>query len=337
MPDGVGGREAGEPAGAGVAGGRCAGPGAGGEGGVVVAQGAERFEGSFTLLVTPFHEDGRIDPVSYAALVEHHLAAGGQGLFAVCGTSEMAELTLDERLWLAREAVARVGGAVPVVATANLEREPAAQADELARMAETGVSGVVLVPPRQHSGEPGALLEYLGRCAARSPVPVLLYEWPGSRPSHIPAEVYGQLVAECGVVGIKDTTCTREGLAAKVAAAPGSIVYQANNPLLYEGLARLGARGTMTITSGARPDLLAALWRAHRAGQPQEAAALAREIVFLDAVLAGGHPAGAKWLLQRAGVIAGHRVRSGGGRALSDADVASLAAWAEGAPGWQGR
>ncbi len=293
----------------------------------------EEFVGSFTLLVTPFLPDGRIDLASYARLVEHHVAAGGQGIFAVCGTSEMADLSLEERLTLAREAVARAGGR-PVVATANLEGDAPGQAEELARMAATGVAGVVLVPPRRHGGDPEALYAHFSRLAAASPVPVLLYEWPGSSPSEIPAEVYARLVAGNGVVGIKDTTCTRLGIAAKVAAAPGAVVYQANNPLLLYAL-EAGARGTMTITSGARPDLLAALWQAHAAGRREEAAALAREIVFLDAVLCTNHPAGAKWLLQRAGVIAWAGTRRG--RPLSDAELAALAAWAEGAPGWRGR
>ncbi len=291
------------------------------------------FAGSFTLLVTPFLSDGRLDLASYARLVEHHVAAGSQGIFAVCGTAEMADLALDERLTLAREAVARAGD-VPVVATADLEPDPAAQLDEVARMASTGVAGVVLVPPRRHAGEPEALYAHFARLAAASPVPVLLYEWPGSSPSEIPAEVYGRLVAECGVAGVKDTTCTRHGIAAKVAAAPDSVVYQANNPLLVYGL-EAGARGTMTITSGARPDLLAALWRAHAAGRANEVRTLAREIVFLDAVLCTNHPAGAKWLLQRAGIIPYAGTRRG--RPLSDAEVASLSAWADGAPAWRGR
>lgn len=297
--------------------------------------GTWRYEGSFTLLVTPFHEDGRIDEVSYARLVEHHVAAGGQGIFAVCGTSEMAELALEERLWLAREAAARAG-AVPVVATADMEADPAAQPDEVARMSQTGVAGVVLVPPRQHSGDPEALFLHFARLAAASAVPVLLYEWPGSHPSEIPASVYGRLVAELGIAGVKDTTCTRAGLAAKVAAAPGSIVYQANNPLLLESLAD-GARGTMTITSAARPDLLAALWRAHVEGRQAAATALAREIVFLDAAIGPCHPAGAKWLLQRAGVIGGVKTRAGGKRTLQDTDRAALRTWDGGAPSWQGR
>ena len=293
-----------------------------------------RFEGSFTLLVTPFDAQGRIDPVSYARLVEHHLAAGPQGIFAVCGTSEMAALEAEERIQLAQEAARRVAGAVPVVATANVGLEPEGHGDEVERMSQTGVDGVVLVPPRRHAGDPEALLQYFARLVARSAVPVLLYEWPGSNPSEIPPGVFGRLAADSGVRGIKDTSCTREELAAKVAAAPGAAVFQANNPLLTAAFT-LGARGTMTITSAARPDLLAALWRAHAAGRAMEAASLEREIVFLDAVIGPCHPAGAKWLLRRAGVLPGIRTRAG--RAPSEADAAALEAWARQAPPWQGR
>jgi 4-hydroxy-tetrahydrodipicolinate synthase len=289
-----------------------------------------RFEGTFSLLITPFDAERRIDATDYARLVEHHLAASPQGIFAVCGTSEMADLTLDERLWLAGEAVRRVGGAVPVVATANACPEPRDQPDEVARMSSSGVDGIVLVPPRHHEGAPEALFEYFAALVARSAVPVLLYEWPVCHPAHLPAEVFGRLVRETGVQGVKDTTCTRSGIAAKVAAAPQATIFQANNPLLIEGLAQ-GARGTMTITSAARPDLLTALWRAHVQGRAQDAAALAREIVFLDAVLAPTHPAGAKWLLRRAGVVTDVRTR--GGRAPAEAEVAALEAWAAGAPG----
>ena len=289
--------------------------------------------GSFTLLATPFLPDGRIDMVSFARLVERHVHAGSQGLFAVCGTAEMADLDLAERLALAREAVGRADG-LPVLATANLEPDAAAQGEELERMVETGVTGVVLVPPRRGlAGGPEALYAYFAALAARSQVPVILYEWPGSSPALIPADVYGRLVSDCGVAGIKDTTCTCAGIAAKIAAAPRSCVYQANNPLLLEGF-RSGARGTMTITSAVRPDLLAALWRAHVAGDGAAASALHREIVFLDAVLCVNHPGGAKWLLWREGVIAEPLTRRG--RLPQDAEAAALSAWAAAAPPWQG-
>ncbi|HET7558773.1 MAG TPA: dihydrodipicolinate synthase family protein, partial [Limnochordia bacterium] len=106
----------------------------------------KRFEGVMALLLTPYLPDGSIDWATYDAYVDWQLQNGPEGLFAVCGTSEMKWLTLDERLALAKRAKARAGGR-PVVATANLEGDPAAQRDEVRRMADTGVSGVVLVPP----------------------------------------------------------------------------------------------------------------------------------------------------------------------------------------------
>ena len=289
------------------------------------------FSGSFTLLTTPLGPDGEIDWAGYDRLVDYHRASGGQGLFAVCGTAEMHVLTMEERLRLAEVAAARAGG-LPVVATGNLEPDLEAQVAEVRRLSRTGVAGVVLVPPARRPDDEG-LYGWFARLASASAVPTLLYEWPGRQPKGIPAAVYGRLVRQCGVVGIKDTTCTRAGLAAKLEAAPEGIVYQANNPLLVAAM-EAGARGTMTITSAVRPDLLGALWSAHQAGDTARRAALAREIVFLDAVLAACHPGGAKWLLQRVGVLDDSGCR--GGRLPDDAEQAALEAWALEAPRWCG-
>lgn len=48
-----------------------------------------RFEGVFSLLLTPFGEDGRIDWLVYDRYVDWQLAQSPNGLFAVCGSSEM--------------------------------------------------------------------------------------------------------------------------------------------------------------------------------------------------------------------------------------------------------
>lgn len=291
------------------------------------------FMGSFTLLVTPFDAEGRLDVPSLDRLVAHHVQARAQGLFAVCGTSEMAALGAEERLCVAHSAARRASGALPVLAAANLDEDPAHHGEQVARMSQSGVDGVVLVPPRRHSGEADALLDYLGGLARRSAVPVLLYEWPGSSPAEIPAAVFGRLHAEAGVVGLKDTTCSLEAISAKIASAPAATVFQANNPLLLAAF-DLGARGSMSIASAVRPDLLAALWDEYAAGRRSTALRLEREIVFLDAVLGGFHPGGAKWLLQRQGLIAHDRCRSG--RPPSEAGAAALRAWERQAPAWRG-
>jgi 4-hydroxy-tetrahydrodipicolinate synthase len=266
---------------------------------------AQKFEGVFALLLTPFHADGDIDWNVYDHYVDWQISHGPQGLFAVCGSSEMKWLTLDERLALARRAVDRAGD-VPVVATANLEEDLNAHADEIKRMAETGVAAVVLVPPQGMGNEPFGFADpkrfaaYFAGLVDQSPCPVILYEWPLRTPYLIPADLYADLVHAHGVVGIKDTTCTVEGIRAKIDAAPQAIVYQANTPYLIEAI-DMGARGVMAITSTAAADAVVHFWQAARE-QATDTAQHHQSLVFLDALLRFGYPATAKYLAAQRGI-----------------------------------
>ena len=168
------------------------------------------------------------------------------------------------------------------------------------KLAETGVTGVVLVPPDGLGRDQQQLAAYLAALAENAPCPVILYEWPQRKPCAIDPATYRTLVAECGVRGIKDTTCTIEGIRAKIKAAPESIVYQANTPLLVDAI-QLGARGVMAITSTAAADLVVECWnvgiQSHSATMQYH-----HQLVMLDAILRFGYPATAKYLLQLRGL-----------------------------------
>src|SRR5690606_18825977 len=100
-----------------------------------------------------------------------------------------------------------------------------------------------------------------------------------------------------GIRGIKDTTCTRDGIAAKVKAAPDAAVFQANTPLLPEAVA-VGAKGIMATTTTVAADLASRYWeRATADPADPHAAELHRQLVFLDLLLRRGHPAMAKYLV----------------------------------------
>jgi 4-hydroxy-tetrahydrodipicolinate synthase len=257
------------------------------------------FAGIFALLLTPFRSDGRIDWACFDHYMDWQLSHHPHGLFAVCGSSEMAQLSLEERLALARRTAERAGR-VPVLATANLEGDRSLHADEVARMTATGVAGVVLVPPDGLGRNQNELLDYLARLADQASCPVILYEWPQMRPCEITPETYATLVREHGVRGIKDTTCTLEGIQAKIEAAPASIVYQANTPYLLEAV-RLGAQGALAITSTAATDLLVDFWQQALDGRA-EAVLHHQQLVLLDAVLRFAYPATAKYLAYLRGV-----------------------------------
>lgn len=259
-----------------------------------------RFEGIMALLLTPFHDDLSIDWSAYEKYLDWQLHWEPHGLFAVCGTSEMKWLSLEERLELARLAVKHAGDRT-VVATANLGSDLTQHANEVAQMIETGVSGVVLVPPPGLGKDPKALQEYYAGLIESASVPVFLYEWPQSDPYLLDPAIYATLVEQHGLMGIKDTTCTLDGIKAKIDVAPQAIVYQANMPYLLDAV-KAGARGMMAVTTAACADLALSFWRNAEQGEYAAAERDHFQLVTLDAVQRYGYPATAKYLAGLRGV-----------------------------------
>ncbi len=100
--------------------------------------------GLYPVMLTPFTDDGAIDWRGVDALTDWYLDNGATGLFAVCLSSEMYDLTDDERLALARRVVARAAPrGAPVVASGTFGGSIAMQAAFVRRMADTGVAAVV--------------------------------------------------------------------------------------------------------------------------------------------------------------------------------------------------
>lgn len=258
-----------------------------------------RLAGVISLMLTPFTENGGIDWPAYARYTEWQAARQPAGLFPVCGSSEMMWLTASERSQLVAETIRRAGN-LPVIATGNLDPDIHQHADEARRIADLGAAAIVLVPPPQVSGDNARYHDYIASLAAALPCPVLVYEWPLVNNYLMDTQVFAELAREGVIAGIKDTTCTYEGILAKQRVAADAIVYQANTPFMLDSL-EMGAQGIMAITSTAQPDLVIALWNAYHSGSGS-AHAVHRELVYLDALLRLAYPATAKYLMNLRGV-----------------------------------
>lgn len=258
----------------------------------------DSYKGVFSLLLTPFHEDGSIDWHAYDEHVDAQLAASPKGLFAVCGTSEMNSLSELERLELARRAAA-CAGKTPVKATANVSGQMEDHLEQVRRMEDTGVDAVVLVPPPVQDYSRQQKFEYYARLAEACSVPVFIYEWPGREDHLIDTALYGDLVTRGGIAGIKDTTCTVEGICSKLSMAPESVVYQANMAFMLEAL-EAGA-GIECIHSASSSQLVIDLYNAFQAQEQAEVQRLYAYLTFLNGMLRGIHPAGSKYLSQLQG------------------------------------
>ncbi|MEK3910323.1 dihydrodipicolinate synthase family protein [Paenibacillus sp. FSL H7-0331] len=253
---------------------------------------AASFKGVFSLLLTPFTANGAIDWNTYDKYVDWQLSKQPDGLFAVCGSSEMKWLSFEERLELAKRAAQR-SGKIPVIATANLNPDISKHASEIAEMSETGISGIVLTPPSGMGEDQSKLGDYFASLLEGCQLPVIVYEWPHVTPYLIDPQVFGKL-ADLGLTGIKDTTCTLEGIQSKIQMASQSVVYQANTPFMLDAI-RMGAQGIMAITTASAAGLVVDFWQKATHNHP-DAEVLHQHLVYLDAILRLGYPATAKHL-----------------------------------------
>ena len=74
-----------------------------------------QFEGIYTQLVTPYHDDFSLNETALAATVEHLIAAGVHGIVVAGSTGEYYAQTAQERLNMMAPCAALIDGRVPMV------------------------------------------------------------------------------------------------------------------------------------------------------------------------------------------------------------------------------
>ena len=265
------------------------------------------------MMLNAFHDDGSIDWRGVDALTDWYIEGGSAGLFACCGSSEMFHLDDIERLEVTRRVVQRSAGRVPVVATGTFGGPVDDQAAFVRRMADTGVSAVVvivcLLADREENED--VLKRNMERLLERTdPIPLGLYECPTPYHRLISPGLFGHLGNTDRFLYHKDTVCNIEMLRPKIDAVRSTRlgVFNAHFETGLEGL-RHGAAGISPVAANAFPELFSWLCAEYE-GQPETAEEVQRMMTALAPVVNNKYLVTCKRYLQRAGLPITTRCRS---------------------------
>lgn len=280
----------------------------------------ENKDGIYSLMLTPFFEDRSIDYNTYEEYAEWQVSQGVDHLFAVCGSSEMTQLTLDERLKLAELTVKHKGNTT-VVATANIEKTKEENLEEIKKMEQTGVDGIVLTT-KGYGKDEETLISYIRELASSTTLPVFMYEFPGFQPHLISGEAYGELTKDDLIWGIKDTTCELTMIKDKIDNKHNSTIIQANMPFLFDSYVA-GARGVMATPTSCGGAFFQRFHEAFVSGDMALAEQRYNEIILLDNAIDSGFCASAKELIRLQGVK-GFNWYTRGSHNLSNARLRSI-------------
>lgn len=159
------------------------------------------FSGIIPATITTFHDDETLNLDAMAAVVEHQIGAGVDGLFICGSTGEWWLLNEQERKELAATVVDTAAGRVPVMV--HIGANSTAESVCLAKHAEhIGADAISALPPTGRPYPAEAVWDHFRSIGAASALPLYLY--------HLP-QVYGDIITIDRFVDAIDTIPTLAG------------------------------------------------------------------------------------------------------------------------------
>jgi 4-hydroxy-tetrahydrodipicolinate synthase len=261
-------------------------------------------EGLWPVMLTPFNEDKSIDWKALDALTDWYLANGADGLFACCQSSEVWELTEEERIRVSAR-VAKRSAKTPVVAGGLPGFDPQAVTAFVQQLADKGVRAAVLTTCQlAERAEDDTVWRDRVEAVLNTTkfLPFGLYEAPSPYKRLLTPDTMRWAAQTGRFLFHKDTSCEMPAITAKVKAIDGTPLrlFNAHVPILIDAI-RTGGHGFSGIAANAYPNLVSFAVH-HQGDQPQKSGLVQKFLTDNEPSLNFRYPLSAKVLAALAGV-----------------------------------
>ncbi|MGK7394643.1 MAG: dihydrodipicolinate synthase family protein [Candidatus Cyclobacteriaceae bacterium M3_2C_046] len=260
--------------------------------------------GLWPVMLTPFKTDSTVDYDALARLTDFYQNAGANGLFANCLSSEMFQLTAQERILITQTVLKKVNQQIPVIATGTFTSDLKENADFIKQLYDTGVKAVVvntnqLVDSSASEEDLKGKIELLLRHTES--IPLGLYECPVPYKRLLSPSMVQWLAQTTRFYYLKDTSCNLDQIKAKLSASENSPLglYNANTPTGVSSL-QAGARGISPIGANFYPELFR--FQLDHMNQTEKSEVINAQLTLMDDVIHQHYPWSAKYFLQNRGL-----------------------------------
>lgn len=295
--------------------------------------------GVYPTMITPYNNDGNVDYGAVKALVEWFWKKGCEGIFAACQSSEIFHLSLKDRVGLAKtvkETADKLAASdksrepMTIVASGHISDDIEEQADELRRVADTGVDAVVMICNRSDVANTTEDKWIADTDALLSMLPDTVkygqYECPYPYRRLLTNKMVEWMKSTGRFAFIKDTVSNVSIIKERLDILRGSDLklFNSNCPTLLDTL-KLGAYGYSGPMANFHPDLY--VWLVKNFEKEPEKAEWLYSILCTASYLEGGltYPPTAKYLLSEyEGIPMAYTSRTNDARKMTDYDKRSI-------------
>lgn len=229
-----------------------------------------------TAMITPLDDDGGLDLDGVAALTEHLIENGSDGLVVSGTTGESPTTTDAEKDAVLRAVVEASRGRAKVVA--GVGTYDTRHTAELAQAAEkAGAHGVLVVTPYYSKPPQDGLIHHFTTVADATALPVMLYDIPGRSGVAIATETLLRLAEHPRIAAVKDAK--GDVYASSEVMASTDLAYYSGDDALNLALLTHGAVGMVSVVSHVAGRQYAEMTRAVDAGDLPRALRLHRQLI----------------------------------------------------------
>lgn len=283
-----------------------------------------------TTMITPYRPDGSVDIETALKYVDWYYESGLDGIFAVCQSSEIFFLSLEERVALNRAVYRRAkelerqgSRKFVVVSSGHVSDTPEGQAEELNAIYQSGTDALILITNRLDPNNEGddVFIANAERLLAQLPPEARLglYECPHPYKRLVTPKILAWCLSTGRFDYMKDTCCDAAVIAERVKQLQGSSfkLLNANCQTLLESM-RSGAHGYCGIMCNFHPKLYA--WLGRNFDREPEKADLVQAVTGTFGFTEVGlpYPLTAKYHMNLCGMATENRARNRRPEELTD-------------------
>ncbi|MGE0153539.1 MAG: dihydrodipicolinate synthase family protein [Reyranellaceae bacterium] len=216
-----------------------------------------KIRGCFSVMVTPFGDDGAVNEASLRRYVEWQIVQGIHGLIPLGSTGEFLSMSDEEKTRVASVVIDQTKKRVPVLVGTGAE-----STDDVIRYSveaeRLGADGVMIIPPFYSTPTEDELFEHYRRIGDKVGIPIMIYNNPATANVDMTPRIVARLSEIDNVKYIKESTMDVTRIRDILEFSQGRITVF-GGIMGYESFLE-GAEGWVSVGSNILPEACAALF-----------------------------------------------------------------------------
>ncbi len=262
------------------------------------------FKGLGIALITPFTPDGEVDYKALTRLVEYQIENNADFLCILATTAEAPCLTREEKDKITNVIKDVNKGRVPLLKYCG-GNNTRAVIEEMNNTDWNGIDGILSICPFYNKPSQEGLYQHFKAIAAKSPLPLVLYNVPGRTGVNMKASTTVRLANDCpNIVAIKEASGILEQIDEILKNKPNHFDVISGDDALTFSMIASGAVGVISVIGNALSKEFSRMIRLEFNGEYDAARNIHHKFTELYKLLfVDGNPAGVKALLNDMGFI----------------------------------